>query len=124
MIDESYNANPASMAAALALLGVAKGRRIAVLADMLEMGEASTQHHAALSKTIEDAHADLVFVCGPQMQALWDKLPASRRGGYAANSADLAKSLLAALKPGDTVLVKGSNGMKLSVVIDALRARA
>jgi UDP-N-acetylmuramoyl-tripeptide--D-alanyl-D-alanine ligase len=124
VIDESYNANPASMAAALALLGAAKGRRIAVLGDMLEMGEGGAEHHAGLAKPIEDARADLVFLCGPQMQALWDRLPASRRGGRAMNSTDLSKSLLAALKPGDTVLVKGSNGMKLSVIIEALKARA
>jgi len=124
VIDESYNANPASMAAALALLGAAKGRRIAVLGDMLEMGEGGAEHHAGLAKPIEAARADLIFLCGPQMQALWDKLPASRRGGHAANSTDLSKSLLAALQPGDTVLVKGSNGMKLSVIIEALKARA
>jgi UDP-N-acetylmuramoyl-tripeptide--D-alanyl-D-alanine ligase len=124
VIDESYNANPASMAAALALLGTAKGRRIAVLGDMLEMGEGGAEHHAALTKPIEAARADLVFLCGAQMQALWDGLPAPRRGGIAGNSSDLSKQLLAALQPGDTVLVKGSNGMKLSVIIDALKARA
>jgi UDP-N-acetylmuramoyl-tripeptide--D-alanyl-D-alanine ligase len=124
VIDESYNANPASMAAALALLGAAKGRRIAVLGDMLEMGEGGAEHHAGLAKSIEDARADLVFLCGPQMLALWDRLPASRRGGYATNSADLSKALLASLNAGDTVLVKGSNGMKLSVIIEALKARA
>jgi len=124
VIDESYNANPSSMAAALALLGAAKGRRIAVLGDMLEMGEAGASHHAALAKPIEDVRVDLVFLCGPQMQSLWDKLPASRRGPYAATSAELTKPLLAVLKPGDTVLVKGSNGMKLSVIVDALKARA
>ncbi|HTT98100.1 MAG TPA: UDP-N-acetylmuramoyl-tripeptide--D-alanyl-D-alanine ligase [Rhizomicrobium sp.] len=124
VIDESYNANPASMAAALALLGAAKGRRIAVLGDMLEMGEGGAEHHAAIAKPIEAARADLVFLCGPQMLALWDKLPTSRRGGHAMNSTDLSKQLRAALQPGDTVLVKGSNGMKLSVIIEALRARA
>jgi UDP-N-acetylmuramoyl-tripeptide--D-alanyl-D-alanine ligase len=124
VIDESYNANPASMAAALALLGTAKGGRIAVLGDMLEMGDAGTAHHTSLAKPIEDARTDLVFLCGPAMLALWDKLPASRRGGYAMNSTELAKPLLAALKPGDTVLVKGSNGMKLSVIVEALKARA
>jgi len=124
IIDESYNANPASMAAALALLGAAKGRRIAVLGDMLEMGDDGAAHHANLLKPVEDARADLLFLCGPAMQSLWDKLPASRRGAHAANSAELTKPLLAALKPGDTVLVKGSNGTKLSVIIDALKARA
>jgi UDP-N-acetylmuramoyl-tripeptide--D-alanyl-D-alanine ligase len=124
VIDESYNANPASMAAALALLNTAKGRRIAVLGDMLEMGADGASHHADLVAPIESARADLVFLCGSQMQSLWEKLPTSRRGAYAATSAELVKPLLTALKPGDTVLVKGSNGMKLSVIIDALKARA
>ena len=123
VIDESYNANPASMAAALALLGPAKGRRIAVLGDMLEMGDDAASHHAGLAAPLEATRVDLVFLCGAQMKSLWDKLPASRRGAYAANSNDLLKPLLTALKAGDTVLVKGSNSMKLSVVIDALKAR-
>jgi UDP-N-acetylmuramoyl-tripeptide--D-alanyl-D-alanine ligase len=120
VIDESYNANPASMAAALALLGASKGRRIAVLGDMLEMGEDAAAHHAGLLKPIEEARADLVFLCGPHMKALWDRLPASRRGAWAANSAGLVDALKNALAPGDVVLVKGSNGSKLSVVIAAL----
>ena len=120
VIDESYNANPASMAAALALLGSAKGRRIAVLGDMLEMGEDAAAHHAGLLKPLEEARADLVFLCGPNMKALWDALPASRRGAWAGNSAGLVDALKKALLPGDVVLVKGSNGSKLSVVIAAL----
>lgn len=123
IIDESYNANPASMAAALALLGAAKGRRIAVLGDMLEMGPGGLAHHASLSLPIEDARADLVFLCGSQMKALWEALPPSRRGGYAASSTELSQLLLDALKDGDTVLVKGSLGSKMAVIIDALKAR-
>jgi UDP-N-acetylmuramoyl-tripeptide--D-alanyl-D-alanine ligase len=124
VIDESYNANPASMAAALALLSTAKGRRIAVLGDMLEMGSEAASHHAALAEPIEAARADLVFLCGANMKALWDALPASRRGAYAATSRELAAPLVEALRDGDTVLVKGSNGSKLSVIIDALKAPA
>ncbi len=124
IIDESYNANPASMAAALALLGAAKGRRIAVLGDMLEMGVEGLSHHADLAKPIDAARTDLVFLCGSQMKALWDKLPASRRGAYADTSAALLASLLAALKPGDVVLVKGSFGSRMAVIVDALKARA
>jgi len=123
VIDESYNANPASMAAALALLGGAKGRRIAVLGDMLEMGPGGNAHHTGLAEPIEKAGTDLVFLCGAQMHALWDALPASRRGGYAATSTELAATLTAALKNGDTVLVKGSLGSKMAVIIDALKAR-
>lgn len=123
VIDESYNANPASMAAALALLGAAKGRRIAVLGDMLEMGPDGSAHHAALAAPIEAAKTDLAFLCGAQMKALWDVLPAARRGAWAPTSAELTPQLTAALKDGDTVLVKGSNGSKLSVIVDALKAR-
>ena len=123
VIDESYNANPASMAAALALLGKASGRRIAVLGDMLEMGHDAPAHHAGLAAEIEAARADLVFLCGPLMQALWDVLPAPRRAAYAPTSAELAPEIMSALKSGDTVLVKGSNGSRMSVIIDALKAR-
>jgi UDP-N-acetylmuramoyl-tripeptide--D-alanyl-D-alanine ligase len=123
VIDESYNANAASMAAALALLGAAKGRRIAVLGDMLEMGPDGDAYHAALAEPIEAARADLVFLNGTQMKALWQTLPESRRGAWAQTSAELAPTLLAALRPGDTVLVKGSLGSKMAVVIEALKAR-
>ena len=121
VIDESYNANPASMAAALALLGAAKGRRIAVLGDMLEMGEGGLAHHAGLANPIADNKVDLVFASGAQMKALWDALPEAQRGAYAENSAGLAPQVMAAVKPGDTVLVKGSNGAKMSLIVETLR---
>src|SRR5579872_6977582 len=124
VIDESYNANPASMAAALALLGHAKGRKLAVLGDMLEMGEGGPALHAALAESIAAAHADLVFASGPQMKALWDALPASRRGAYAEDSAALAPKLTSVLKPGDTVLVKGSLGSRMAVIVEALKGAA
>jgi UDP-N-acetylmuramoyl-tripeptide--D-alanyl-D-alanine ligase len=124
VIDESYNANPASMAAALALLGAKKTRRIAVLGDMLEMGEGGLAHHAGLAVPIEAARVDLVFAAGDQMKALWDVLPASRRGAYAENSRQLVPLLLTALRPGDTVLVKGSFGSRMAAIIDALKGRA
>ncbi len=123
VIDESYNANPASMAAALALLGTCKSRKIAVLGDMLEMGDGGIAHHAGLAAPIEANKVDLVFASGSQMKALWDALPASRRGAYAENSAALAPRLMAAVKAGDTVLVKGSNGAKMSVIIEALKGQ-
>ncbi len=129
VIDESYNANPASMMAAMALLGEAPssengGRKIAVLGDMLEMGEDGRTHHASLATPLNANGVDLVFAAGPQMKALWDALPAARRGAYGENSAALVAPLGAALKAGDTVLVKGSFGSKMSVIIDALKARA
>jgi UDP-N-acetylmuramoyl-tripeptide--D-alanyl-D-alanine ligase len=116
------------MAAALALLGNApssnkNGRRIAVLGDMLEMGEGGIAHHAGLAQPIEANKVDLVFASGSQMKALWDALPAKARGAYAQNSTALLPQFLAALKPGDTVLVKGSNGAKMSVIIEALKEK-
>jgi UDP-N-acetylmuramoyl-tripeptide--D-alanyl-D-alanine ligase len=124
VIDESYNANPASMAAALALLADAKGRKIAVLGDMREMGEDGPAHHAALKSPIEAAKVDLVFAAGSQMKALWEALPAGRRGFYAENSAELVAPLRDALQKGDTVLVKGSFGSRMGLIVDALKGRA
>jgi len=121
VIDESYNANPASMSAALALLSAAPGRKLAVLGDMLEMGAGGPALHAALAEPIAAANTDLVFASGPQMKALWDALPASRRGAYAENATALAPKLTAALKRGDTVLVKGSLGSRMAVIVEALK---
>ena len=126
IIDESYNANPASMVAALGLLAAvrphASGRRIAVLGDMLELGSEALALHAGLAKDIETANADLVFLCGPQMAALWQALPSTRKGAYAKNSAELAPQLTGALRAGDIVLVKGSFGSRMAVIIEALKA--
>ena len=124
VIDESYNANPASMAAALALLGTAAGRKIAVLGDMLELGEGGAAHHAGLTAPIDANKVDLVFASGPQMKALWDALPPRLRGAYAESAAVLMPQVLAALKSGDTLLVKGSNGARMSLIIDALKGKA
>jgi UDP-N-acetylmuramoyl-tripeptide--D-alanyl-D-alanine ligase len=123
LIDESYNANPASMAAALSVLAGADGRKIAVLGDMLEMGRDADARHAGLAAAVSASHADAVFLCGPHMKALWEKLPEHMRGAYAEDSAKLAPEAAAALRPGDTVLVKGSNGSRMSAVIDAIKAR-
>jgi UDP-N-acetylmuramoyl-tripeptide--D-alanyl-D-alanine ligase len=125
LIDESYNANPASMVAALDLLGQTqpKGRRVAVLGDMLELGENSADLHRALSGAITAARADLVFLCGPQMAALWQAIPSRIRGAYAEASVALAPELTRRLREGDVVLVKGSFGSRMSVIIDALKAR-
>jgi len=126
LIDESYNANPASMAAALDLLARTEpapgARRIAVLGDMLELGTESAALHRALARNIAAARADSVFLCGPQMQALWQALPAKLRGSYSEKSSELAPEIVRSLKTGDVVLVKGSFGSRMSVVIDALRA--
>ena len=127
IIDESYNANPASMAAALDLLARTTvkppGRRIAVLGDMLELGKDSTELHRALAGQLANARADLVFLCGPQMASLWEALPAKNRGAYRERSAELASELMQSLQTGDVVLVKGSFASSMGVIIEALKKR-
>jgi UDP-N-acetylmuramoyl-tripeptide--D-alanyl-D-alanine ligase len=124
LIDESYNANPASMAAAIALLGQAaigkQGRRIAVLGDMLELGAQGVALHRGLAEPIGAAGVDLVFCSGPLMHALWEALPTGRRGGYAETAAELEPAVLAALRDGDAVMVKGSLGSKMGPIVKAL----
>ena len=124
LIDESYNANPASMRAAIALLGGApvgkRGRRIAVLGDMLELGPAGAELHRALADTIETAEIDLVFCSGPLMRALWEALPSRARGGYAETAAGLEPTVLAAIQAGDAVMVKGSLGSRMGPIVRAL----
>jgi UDP-N-acetylmuramoyl-tripeptide--D-alanyl-D-alanine ligase len=127
LIDESYNANPASMRAALALLGQtdvgACGRRIAVLGDMLELGPRGADLHRALAQAVVAEGVDLVFCSGPLMRALWDALPAALREGYAEDSAALAPHVLAAVRPGDAVMVKGSLGSRMAPIVRTLASR-
>ena len=124
LIDESYNANPISMASAIATLGrrATDGRKIAVLTDMLELGEDGRTYHAALEPALEAANVDLVFAAGPLMKSLWDALPPTRRGAYAVSAADLAPQVVQAVEPGDLVMVKGSNGSRAGVIAQALAA--
>jgi UDP-N-acetylmuramoyl-tripeptide--D-alanyl-D-alanine ligase len=122
LIDESYNANPASMRAALGLLGMAHGRRIAVLGDMLELGEEGPDLHAGLAEAVAAQGVDLVFTVGPLMRHLHDALPAARRGVHAPSSAALLPELFARLCPGDVVLVKGSLGSRMGPIVEALVA--
>jgi UDP-N-acetylmuramoyl-tripeptide--D-alanyl-D-alanine ligase len=124
LLDESYNASPIAVRAALALLGlVPASRRIAVLGDMLELGEAAPAEHQGLAPDVL-AHADLLFTCGPLMQGLHDAIPPSRRGAHAADSASLAPLLLDALRLGDAVLVKGSLGSRMKMIVAAIEAAA
>jgi UDP-N-acetylmuramoyl-tripeptide--D-alanyl-D-alanine ligase len=120
LVDESYNANPISMTAALASLGRRQGRKVAALTDMLELGPEAQQFHASLAEPIAAAAVDLVFCAGPHMKALWDSLPAARQGAYAPSAAELAPKLVEAVRPGDVVMVKGSNGSKASTLAAAL----
>ena len=124
LIDESYNANPVSLKAALVSLGhrAAEGRKIAVLTDMLELGPDAPRYHAEGAEMAAEAGVDLVFCAGPLMRFLWDALPPTRRGGYAETAAELAPQVVQAVRPGDVVMVKGSNGSKASAVAEALAA--
>jgi UDP-N-acetylmuramoyl-tripeptide--D-alanyl-D-alanine ligase len=127
LIDESYNANPASMRAALALLGQAalgpRGRRIAVLGDMLELGADGERLHRELAEAVVGNDIDLVFCSGRLMHHLWDALPSERRGGYAETSAALESPVLAEVQPGDAVMVKGSLGSRMGPLVKALERR-
>jgi UDP-N-acetylmuramoyl-tripeptide--D-alanyl-D-alanine ligase len=122
LIDESYNANPVSVAAALRTLGLrnAAGRRIVALTDMLELGAGSAAYHAGLARDVEAAKVDLVFCAGPMMKSLWEALPPTRQGGYADSAEALAPSLTRAVEPGDLVMVKGSRDSKAKALFEAL----
>jgi UDP-N-acetylmuramoyl-tripeptide--D-alanyl-D-alanine ligase len=125
VLDESYNANPTSVGAALALLGQAplgpQGRRIAVLGDMLELGPKGPALHRGLAASVAANAIDLVFCCGPLMRSLWQALPATRRGGYAEDSAALESQVLPAIRAGDVIMVKGSLGSRMAPIVRALQ---
>ncbi|MBT9447391.1 MAG: UDP-N-acetylmuramoyl-tripeptide--D-alanyl-D-alanine ligase [Hyphomonadaceae bacterium] len=127
LLDDAYNANPSSMAAAFKTLSARTpgdgGRRIAALGDMLELGPQEVAYHAGLAPDLAGA-ADLVFCAGPRMKALWDALPATQRGVYAETAEALAPQLAEALRAGDVLLVKGSNGSRMFRVVEALKALA
>jgi UDP-N-acetylmuramoyl-tripeptide--D-alanyl-D-alanine ligase len=127
LIDESYNANPASMAAALNVLGQAvvgpHGRRIAVLGDMLELGPTGPALHRGLNEAVKANRIDLVYCCGPLMRNLWDALSPGKRGGYADGAAGLETQLIAAIRTGDAIMVKGSLGSKMKTIVNALEKR-
>jgi UDP-N-acetylmuramoyl-tripeptide--D-alanyl-D-alanine ligase len=126
LIDESYNANPLSMTTAIATLGRAVpgagGRRIAVLGDMLELGPTAPDLHAGIGVAIREHGTDLVFASGPMMRHLWENVAESRRGGYAGSSSEIAEQVARAVRPGDIIMIKGSYGSRMRVVVDALRA--
>jgi len=126
LIDESYNANPISMASAIATLGArpSAGRRIVALTDMLELGAEGPRFHAALAEPLQAAGIDLVFCAGPLMKSLYDALPSTRRGAYAETAAELAPQVARAAEPGDLVMVKGSNGSKAGLIARAVAARS
>ena len=121
LIDESYNANPASMEAAINVLSVKPGRRIAVLGDMFELGKDEIDMHAALSKPLEEAGVARVIVTGECMRALKGALPRAMRGAWVRDWEAALEALKQELEDGDVVLVKGSNGVGLGKLVAALK---
>ncbi|MFK7838059.1 MAG: UDP-N-acetylmuramoyl-tripeptide--D-alanyl-D-alanine ligase [Sulfitobacter sp.] len=131
LIDDSYNANPTSMAAALEVLAaasvthdtgrVSKGRRIAFLGDMKELGPDSIALHAGLAHLDATKSLDVVHCIGPQMRALYDLLPEHQRGEWTETSQQMLQGLRQKFDSGDVVLAKGSLSMKLGLIVDAIR---
>ncbi|MGR3571906.1 UDP-N-acetylmuramoyl-tripeptide--D-alanyl-D-alanine ligase [Brevirhabdus sp.] len=131
LIDDAFNANPASMDAALEVLAatqpidsigrIGHGRRIAVLGDMLELGAGERQLHADLAAHPAIMRIDTVHCVGPRMRALHAALPPDRRGKWAERAEDLAPGIRHMVDAGDVVLVKGSKGSRVSLVVDAIR---
>ncbi len=126
VIDESYNANPAAMRAALEVLDGASpepgGRRIAVLGDMLELGVESARLHAELAEEVARRRIDLVFTAGPEMAHLAAALPTDRLGGHGERSEDILAAVCDTVRPGDIVMVKGSLGSRMAPIVEALIA--
>ena len=131
LIDDAFNANPTSMAAALEVLAaarpedgigrVAKGRRVAVLGDMLELGPDEIAMHRGLADLPFLAVIDVIHCVGPRMRALWEALPRGKRGEWNETAPEMAARAQRLVDAGDVVLVKGSKGSKVSLVVDALR---
>ncbi len=127
LINEGYNASsPEAMNAAFRVLALIDpgrgGRRIAVLGDMLELGEQSQQLHADLALPLKASNIDLVYTCGKMMKNLHDALPANQRGAHGKTSNELSHIVPDVLVPGDVVMVKGSLGSRMGAVVEALRA--
>jgi len=118
LIDESYNANPASMEAAIVTLGkentAGRGRRIAVLGDMLELGASSAKLHRELAKPITEAGIDLVFTVGRDIEQLGSELPPKKHGGHFAKWDEAAEALSKTLRGGDVIMLKASNGLRFA----------
>ena len=128
LIDESYNANPASMRAALSLLettepqgeGIEKGRRIAVLGDMLELGKQSSKLHGDLARPIVDAHVNMLFIGGAHMSALKSAMPAEIQVEYRESVDELLPLVVKAVRPGDVVMIKSSKSIGFVKIVNAL----
>lgn len=126
LIDESYNASPVAMRAAFKVLALVDpgrgGKRIAFLGDMLELGANGPREHSDLALPLQAAGVDLVYTCGTLMKKLYDSLPANQRGEHRNDSKGLAEIVPDVLTPGDVVMVKGSHGSRMDIVVETLRA--
>ncbi|MEC7761792.1 MAG: UDP-N-acetylmuramoyl-tripeptide--D-alanyl-D-alanine ligase [Pseudomonadota bacterium] len=131
LIDDAFNANPTSMAAALEVLAattpnhghgrISRGRRIAVLGDMLELGPEEEALHEGLATLSHLDAVDQVHCAGPLMRHLWAALPAQKQGRWAETADELAAQAHNIIDAGDVLLVKGSKGSRVSRVVDAVR---
>lgn len=125
LLDESYNANPASMRAAFNVAGSFQlsgdGRRIAVIGDMLELGENAEQLHAELQDPLVSAHFDLVYCVGPHMKALWKLLPDDIKGRWVETSDELKDELPGQLRKDDLIMIKGSLGTRMGPLVTAVK---
>jgi len=125
LIDDAFNANPTSMGAALEVLAKATpntgGRRVAILGDMLELGPQETAIHKGLAALPWFAALDVVHCVGPLMRGLYEALPEARRGAWFETATEAREALNTLVGPGDVVLIKGSKGAKVSLLVDALR---
>jgi UDP-N-acetylmuramoyl-tripeptide--D-alanyl-D-alanine ligase len=128
LIDESYNASPSTVDAALAVLGASPpadgGRRVAVLGDMLELGAASERLHRELAGPLAAAKIDRVFLIGEAVGVLHDALPKAMRGGLWPTADAAIPELLCSLRPGDVVTVKGSRAVGLDRIVERLRVES
>ena len=127
LIDESYNANPASMRAALSLLGATppagQGRRIAVVGDMRELGPQAAELHEDLAEDLIDNDVDLLFAAGPLSHRLFSKVPAEAQGLWGETAAAIEGPLAETIRAGDVVMVKGSNASRMGPLVAALKQR-
>ena len=125
LIDDAYNANPESMRAAIKVLGGlvpdGNGRRIAVLGDMLELGEFAPSLHKGLAVDLIENNIDLLYAVGENTGLLFDQMPPQMRGRKESTASEMAKSIACDIKDGDIVLVKGSFGSRMAEVVDVLK---
>jgi UDP-N-acetylmuramoyl-tripeptide--D-alanyl-D-alanine ligase len=131
LIDDAFNANPTSLAASLEVIAAStprdnvgrtiKGRRVAILGDMLELGPDEVAMHRAIASNPDLQKLDLIHCSGSLMHHLWQALPEGQRGQWAERASDLVPKVSGLVDAGDVVLVKGSKGSKVSLIVDAIR---